>query len=173
MLTPAMTRASPSSATSASTLPMPFCSVSTKPSGLSTCAAVRAASLVALASVKMMTKSAGGQPGMAGLRRKADDVAAAHPLDRQSFAHDDADVVCAGVDQRDFVTRPRQQPAIHGSHRSCPDHVSTHASLRTCFYLQPRRQRRARQRRAGPAQRMICQEPVFRCTASPSRRNMR
>jgi hypothetical protein len=72
MLEPAATRAAPSTSTSASTLPSPFCSVIANPSGASAAFAVSAAARVLPASVQTIARSAPSPAGglvVAGIRR--------------------------------------------------------------------------------------------------------
>ena len=73
MLEPPSTRAAPSSSRSVSTFPIPFWKVIAQPSGASRRSAARAASRVALLSVKTMTRSA--HPPSAGSRPSGDPAA--------------------------------------------------------------------------------------------------
>ncbi len=101
MLEPAATRGFPSTSTSVSTLPIPFCRVIAKPSGASAAAAVSAARRVLFASVQIMARSA------------------SRPRGRSTVA-------LAGIRSSPFTPSRRRPPALIAA--TCSAQVSTNVT---------------------------------------------
>ena len=134
MLEPPSTRSAPSTSCSVSTFPIPFWNVIAQPSEASRRSAARAASRVALVSVKTTTRSAPAAAGrLEPLRRfgggQPHDVLAEHPGDAKPVPADGLDVLAPGVDQAHLLARQREQPAIGSAHRPRSDHHDPHPSV--------------------------------------------